>query len=425
MQDNSAKKTTENFTVMAKPVGSACNLRCSYCYYLEADNGLQNAGQPTMTLEMLEIFIKNYIESSPGPVIQFCWHGGEPALADIDFYRQAIALQQKYLPENWECWNNLQTNGTLLDDEWCAFLKEKNFDVGISIDGYKTLHDNFRKDVGGNPTFEKIAASIKRLQTHGIQPDLLCTVTAQAAENPLEVYETLRAFGTRWIQFIPIVVADENGNTTPESVSGEAYGRFLCKIFNQWAYNDLGKVDVQMFAEAAIISAGGTANLCWMAPECGRVLIVEMDGSVYSCDHFVSSEYKIGNISDTALAELVDLPEQKAFGLGKRNNLPAKCLECSWLRFCNGGCPKDRFNQNPNNQPNLNYLCEGFSAFFSYAEKTLEKLMELKNKNLSPASIMEELKAAETLRWKNIGRNDFCPCGSGRKAKHCCLPKRP
>jgi len=424
MRDISVKKATEAFTVMAKPAGSLCNLRCTYCYYLETDNGTKNSQQSVMTYEALEQYIKNYIESSPGPVIQFCWHGGEPALAGIGFYTRAVELQKKHLPAGWECWNNLQTNGTLLDDEWCRFLKENNFDVGISVDGYKALHDNFRKDAAGAPTFDKTAAAVKRLQAHGIQPDLLCTVTALAAENPLEVYTTLRSFGTRWIQFIPIVVLGENGNVSEDSVSGEAYGRFLCKIFNEWAYKDLGRVDVQMFAEAAIVSSGGSSNLCWMAPECGRVLIVEMDGGVYSCDHFVSAQYKIGNIEESSLAELVDLPVQKSFGLAKHDKLPGQCLKCPWLKFCNGGCPKDRFLISQDNQPNLNYLCEGFSSFFSYAHKALEKLMEIKSLGLSPLNIMEELKAEDDLRWKNIGRNDLCPCGSGRKAKQCCLPKR-
>ena len=425
MRDISVKKATEAFTVMAKPAGSLCNLRCTYCYYLETDNGTKNSQQSVMTYEALEQYIKNYIESSPGPVIQFCWHGGEPALAGIGFYTRAVELQKKHLPAGWECWNNLQTNGTLLDDEWCEFLKANSFDVGISIDGYKALHDTFRKDAGGQPTFDKVSAAIKRLQAHGIQPDLLCTVTEAVVQNPLEVYNTLRAFGTRWIQFIPIVVQDENGGVTPDSVNGKTYGDFLCKIFNQWAYNDLGKVDIQMFAEAAIVSAGGDANLCWLAPECGRVLIVEMDGHVYSCDHFVASEYKIGNIADTSLSELVDLPVQKAFGKGKRDNLPSNCLECPWLKLCNGGCPKDRFILSRDNQYNLNYLCDGLSAFFSHAHKTLKKLMELKTLGLTPTNIMAELKAEETLRWKNIGRNDSCPCGSGKKAKHCCLPWRP
>jgi len=241
----------------------------------------------------------------------------------------------------------------------------------------------------------------------------------------LEVYTTLRSFGTQWVQFIPIVVLDENGGVTADSVSGEAYGKFLCKIFNEWAFKDLGKVDIQMFAEAAVIGAGGDANLCWMSPQCGRVLIVEMDGGVYSCDHFVGSEHKIGNIAESSLGEMADLPAQKAFGMDKYAGLPEDCIKCPWLKFCNGGCPKDRFIFSRDNRPNLNYLCEGFKAFFSYAEKPLGKLMELKNLGLSPNNIMEELKASEALRWKNIGRNDFCLCGSGKKAKHCCLPKKP
>ena len=337
------QKTSEPFAVMAKPVGPRCNLQCSYCYYLETEQLHTADRSPRMSDETLEAYIRQYIEASPGPVVPFTWHGGEPTLAGLDFYRLAVALEKKYLPEGWSCWNNLQTNGMLLDDEWCAFLAENHFDIGLSIDGAQWIHDEFRKDRGGNGTYQRAAAAVRRLQAHGIQPDLLCTVTSAAANDPLAVYRALRDLRTGWIQFIPIVRRTEDGQVTPDSVTGKAYGDFLCTVFDEWSQNDLGRTEVQMFAETMLVWSGGAASLCWMAPTCGRVLIVEQDGGVYSCDHFVNPEHRLGSIQDSTLDALVDQPEQIRFGRDKRDSLPEKCRSCAYLPVCNGGCPKDRF----------------------------------------------------------------------------------
>jgi len=294
------------FVVMAKPVGPVCNMACAYCYYLAGIDQYPSPHTFRMTDEVLEQFIRQYIEASPGPTIQFIWHGGEPALAGLDFYRRAVALQQHDLPSGWSCWNNLQTNGLLLDDDWCSFLAENHFDVGLSIDGPAGLHDTFRLDQRGEGTHARAAEAIRRLQAHGIQPDLLCTVTAAAAREPLAVYRTLRDFETGWIQFIPIVRRTVDGQITPDSVTGEAYGRFLCRIFDEWSQHDIGRLNVQFFAELMLVWSGGTANVCWMAPTCGRVPVVEHDGSVYACDHFVRPEYRIGDLATTSLGELIE-----------------------------------------------------------------------------------------------------------------------
>ena len=364
-----------------------------------------------MTDSTLESYIRQYIEASiensTDSTINFVWHGGEPTLAGLDFYKRAVELQKRHCPEGRQCRNNLQTNGILLDEKWCEFLAENNFDIGLSIDGTHRVHDQFRKDHGGKGTYLHAAEGIRRLQAHGIQPDLLCTVTSATAKEPLTVYKTLRDFNTRWIQFIPIVGRQDE-------VSGEAYGNFLCTVFNEWLLNDLGRLDIQFFSETAHVLSGGSAGLCWMAPVCGRVLIIEQDGGIYSCDHYVRPKYRIGNINTTGLSELVNLPFQLNFGESKQTGLPDKCRHCKWLALCNGGCPKDRHPRG------LNKLCAGLEQFFSFATPALSFAIELNKRGLGHEAIMSELQKQLKVIWKDIGRNDPCPCKSGKKAKHCC-----
>ncbi len=417
--------TKDPFVVMVKPMGSACNLRCSYCYYLDAGTRTGKPHQTRMTDEMLEEFIRGYIKASPGPNVSFVWHGGEPTLAGLPFFEKAVALQKKYLPEGFSCWNNLQTNGILLDEEWCRFLAENHFDVGLSIDGASWIHDRFRKDINGNGTYDRTVEAAKRLKAAGIRPDLLCTVTRASSEEPLAVYRALRGLDTGWIQFIPIVCRDEQGNVTPDSVTPEGYGRFLSVIFDEWLQNDLGKLDVQLFAEMATVYAGRPASLCYMAPRCGRVLIVEHDGSVYSCDHFVDGDHRIGNIAETSLGALVDSPLQKKFGGSKEEKLTAKCKRCPWLFLCRGGCLKDRFAVTEDGEEGLYYLCKGMEAFFAHTEKPVKTVMEMVKKGKSPSEISSFFRMEAKKRWEGVGRNDPCPCGSGKKAKNCCWDFRP
>jgi uncharacterized protein len=382
-------RVADPFAVMAKPVGSLCNMNCGYCYYLGADSRGENT---RMSGALLEVFIRRYIEESPGPVVPFTWHGGEPALAGLDFFRLAVELQKRYLPEGWKCWNNLQTNGTLLDDEWAAFLAENRFDVGLSVDGTPELHDRYRKDKGGSGTYERAVTAVRLLQDRGIQPDLLCTVTAATAKEPLAVYRALRELGTGWIQFIPIVRKTPGGELTPESVDGEGYGRFLCEIFDEWLFNDIGKTEVQLFAETARVRSGKLAALCWMAPMCGRVLIVERDGGVYACDHYVTPEYRLGDIAESGLASLVDSPGQRRFGADKFDTLPKQCHKCKWLPLCNGGCPKDRLAVTASGDPGLNVLCAGLKRFFAHSEEPMKRAMALRRRGLGAEAIMAELK---------------------------------
>jgi uncharacterized protein len=406
-------------------VGSRCNLACSYCYYLETEGALHSSDRLRMSDSLLEAYIRQYIEASPGPIVPFTWHGGEPTLAGLNFYRRAVELQQRYLPPGWNCWNNLQTNGILLDDAWCSFLADAHFDVGLSIDGAQWIHDKYRQDRGGHGTYERVVATVRRLQAHGIQPDLLCTVTSDTAAEPLAVYRALRDLNTGWIQFIPIVRRNADGQVTADSVTGEAYGSFLCAVFDEWIRCDVGRLEMQLVAEMSLVWSGGTASLCWMAPTCGRVLILEQDGSVYSCDHFVTREHRLGDIAATSLGELVEAPAQRRFGDKKRDQLPEQCRACKWLTICNGGCPKDRFAVAENGEPGLNFLCSGLRQFFAHAEQPLRRLLELRSQGATPATIMATLRAEAQLRWRGVGRNDPCPCGSGRKAKHCCWFKRP
>jgi uncharacterized protein len=266
---------------------------------------------------------------------------------------------------------------------------------------------------------------VRRLQAHGIQPDLLCTVNSATEKEPLAVYRALKNLNTGWIQFIPIVCRKEDGQIAPESASAKGYGDFLCDIFDEWIFRDIGKLEVQLFAETAMVLNGGAASLCWMAPTCGRAIIVEHDGGVYSCDHFVVPEHRIGSIDIAHLGALVDSKDQLRFGNTKRDNLPAQCRACSSLPLCNGGCPKDRFMTTEDGEPGFNYLCEGLRHFFTHAEKPVRKVIQLRKRGLTAEAIMVELRAEELARWKGIGRNDPCPCGSGRKAKNCCWEKRP
>ena len=371
---------------MVKPVGSHCNLRCRYCYYLPTPQ----LGPPRMTDEVLERFIRQYIAASPGPQISFVWHGGEPTLAGLDFYRRAVELQRRYLPSRWTCWNNLQTNGVLLDDEWCAFLAEHRFDIGLSIDGTRWLHDDQRPSARGDGSYQAAADAIVRLQAHGLRPDLLCTVTAAAAAEPLAVYRNLRRFDTGWVQFIPIAAFDAAGQPTPDSVSGEAYGAFLCAVFDEWALNDLGRLDVQLFAETARMVAGGAPGLCWLAPTCGRALIVEADGGVYSCDHYVTPPHRLGDLLTADLGELADSAAQRRFGEAKRTTLPDQCRACRWLALCHGGCPKDRSTAGAT--PGLNHLCAGLARFFAHATPTLARILDLTRGGATPTATMITLK---------------------------------
>ena len=377
--------------VMAKPVGSRCNMRCAYCYYLDKGKYSESRKQTRMSFGLLEKLIRQTIDASPGPVVSFTWHGGEPTLAGMDFYKKALELERKYLPRGWEAWNNLQTNGLLLNEGWCRFLKENRFDVGLSIDGPAPVHDKNRRFLNGAGTFERVRASIRRLRDAGLEPDLLCTVNDVSQEAPLEVYRALRETGCGWVQFIPVVLRDGSEGILPGSVTPEGYGSFLTAVFDEWVTHDLGVLDVQLFAEMARVLAGGEASLCWMSPVCGHVLIAEEDGAVYSCDHFVDPEHRLGSLREGSLARMAGSAFQRAFGLAKRDTLTGECRACPWLRFCNGGCPKDRFGLSAEGQPGQYWLCPGLKTFFAHAQPILEKVMAMSAQGKKPPETMAVL----------------------------------
>ncbi len=395
--------------MMVKPVGASCNLSCSYCYYLHNEVSMRKR----MSFDNLEKIISSYLTSYKGRVFSFVWHGGEPCLAGLDFYKKAVELQKKYLPEGAECWNNLQTNGLLLDEEWCAFLKKEHFDIGLSIDGIRLVHDTYRKDASGKGTFDAVKEKIALLKEYGIRPDLLCTVSFETAKYAYEVYHSLKSFQTGWIQFIPIVNKNEDGTLKSESVSAEAYGNFLVCVFHQWLYNDLGSCNVQLFMELLNVCLGGGQSLCWLREECGDVLAIECDGEVYSCDHFVNRDNDLGNIGKEDLRLLAGGEKQAAFSR-RKSELSGKCRNCAYLNFCHGGCPKDR------EEDGNNVLCEGLLRLFEEAAEPLEKTAALLKEGKKAKQIMEILRKERKERWKDVSGNAPCPCGSGRKYKHCC-----
>ncbi|MDE3096249.1 MAG: anaerobic sulfatase maturase [Chloroflexota bacterium] len=419
--------TAEPFVVMSKPSGPICNLDCRYCYYL-GKTSLFPAGEHfRMTDTVLEAFVRSFIEASPGPVVHFVWHGGEPALRGLDFYRRALALQERYLPTGWTCINNLQTNGVLLDDAWCAFLAEHRFHVGVSIDGPARLHDACRTDKAGHPTHAQVMRALTRLQRHGIHADVLCTLNAVTAPHPAEVYRFFIDHGVRWLQFLPVVQRTAAGGVSDLSVTPEAMGTFLCTVFDEWIRNDVERIAVQIFVECFRVCLGESASLCVMAETCGRALAMEHDGSVYSCDHFVEPAHRLGDVVADGLAALVDTHAQVAFGRAKRDALPRACRACPVLSFCNGGCPKDRFAATVDGEPGLNYLCTGYRRFFEHAAPYLRRMVELTRLHRPAAAIMAEVReeAADSGQaWRRAPRNAPCPCGSGRKYKHCCLATR-
>ena len=396
------------FALMVKAAGSSCNMNCRYCYYLNN----QTSSKSFMSEGSLEKLIRNYLSCESGPVFSIVWHGGEPTLRGLDFYRKAVGLEKKYLKPGCECWNNLQSNGLELNEEWCQFLKENRFDVGISIDGTKLVHDTYRKDNAGNATYDRICENIRMLKRYGVRADLLCTINSESVKDPYQVYKSLRELDSGWIQFIPIVNRDENGVLSEESVNGEDYGDFLCTVFHQWLYQDLGKCNVQLFAEILNHYNGGKQSLCWLREECGDVLVVEHDGKVYSCDHFVNEDHLLGDI-DTPFDVLLESEIQRSFAYGKR---PAceKCRSCRYLSLCNAGCVKDRDGSGEN------VLCEGLYRLFECSDEPFRRTLELLHQGMSAADVRAILKRERKEKWKHVKGNDLCPCGSGRKYKHCC-----
>lgn len=427
---------TKPFHVMTKPIGPICNLDCKYCFYLEKEKLYPDTRKWAMRPEVLETYIQQYIEEQPTDEVQFAWQGGEPTLLGVEFFRKAVALQAKYANGK-TIHNALQTNGTLLSDEWCEFLAKHHFLIGISIDGPQSLHDFYRVDKGDLPTFEKVMRGLACLKKHKVEFNTLTTVTRHNSTFPLEVYRFLKEIGSRFLQFIPIAerisqIATTDGLTlvspafsdrasvTSWSVDPKQYGRFLCAIFNEWVRRDVGQVYVQLFDVSLEIWLGLEPSLCVFRKTCGSAMAMEHSGDIYSCDHFVYPQNKLGNIMEAGLAALVDSPRQQKFGNDKNDTLPKYCRDCEVRFACNGECPKHRFAYTPDGEPGLNYLCSGYKMFFRHIDPYMRFMAEELRQKRAPANIMRVL---GTLQGKP-GRNQPCPCGSGRKYKHCCQRNR-
>ncbi len=388
---------------MAKPIGATCNLNCTYCYYLEKQKLYPKNGSVRMTDEMLEFFIRQYIGVQQVPVVQFVWQGGEPSLLGLDYFKRVVVLQRKYA-EGKRIENSFQTNGTLLDDEWCAFFKEHNFLIGISIDGPKHVHDAYRSYRNGQPSFDHVMRGVKLLQKHKVDFNTLTVVHRQTPRHAIEIYKFLKEIGSQYLQFIPIVervnkvIDPETLNLVPPSqhdaevtewsVLPEDYGNFLNTIFQQWVKADVGKVFVQQFDATLANWVGENPGICVFSPTCGDSVVVEHNGDVYSCDHYVYPEYKLGNIKQTTLFGLGLSERQQTFGQNKLTTLPKQCRECKFRFACHGECPKHRFLTTSDGEYGLNYLCVAFKKFFTHVTPYMNFMAnELKN-NRSPANVM-------------------------------------
>ena len=423
-----SEKTVPAFHVMLKPRGAICNLDCSYCYYL-AKELLYPGSRFRMASDLLEDYTRQYIEAQRVPEVTFAWQGGEPTLMGLDFFRLALQFQQKYLRPGMHIQNTLQTNGTILDDEWCSFFREHHFLIGLSLDGPRAMHDAYRVDKGGKPTFDRVMEGVAMLKKHGVEFNILTTLHAANVDHPSEVYHFLRdEVGTQYMQFIPIVEPEKETHlqgedaVTNRSVTARQYGDFLIAIFDEWVRRDVGRVYVQIFEVALAAWVGAPKGLCIFEETCGAALAMEHNGDVYSCDHFVEPTYKLGNLKQRPLLAMVNSQQQYRFGQAKRDTLPRYCRECPVLFVCNGGCPKDRILSTPDGEPGLNYLCEGYKAFFTHIDRPMRRMAEELQAERSPANIMYFLAQEEQelqRRFAQAGRNDPCPCGSGHKFKKC------
>ena len=390
--------------VMAKPVGAACNLQCSYCYYLEKSR-LYDASSQLMNDEMLELFIREYIHSQTTLEVLFTWHGGEPLLRPISFYERALELQRQYANGR-RIANCIQTNATLIDDEWCEFFRKNNFLVGVSIDGPQMMHDSLRTSRRGESSYRDVMRGLRLLNRHRVEWNAMATVNAANVEHPLEFYRYFRdELDCQFLQFTPVVerrymsggesrlmhAAEPSGELVPYSVTAEQWGRFLCAIFDEWVRHDVGRMFVQLFDSTLANWVGEAVGVCTMSKYCGHAAVIEHNGDVYSCDHFVFPEYKLGNLNEKSLSEMMYGRQQSEFGEAKHNTLPRQCRECKYEFACHGECPRNRFLTTADGEPGLNYLCTGYHAFFSHAATAMDYMRRQLQQGRPPANVMKWL----------------------------------
>ena len=400
--DNIATPFAKPLYVMLKPAGAHCNLACKYCYYLEKNNLYQNSHRHLMSDEMLEQFTREYIEAQTMPQVLFTWHGGEPLMRSIDFYKKALALQKKYAHGK-QIDNVIQTNGTLLTDEWCEFFAKNHWLVGISIDGPQEYHDHYRVTPAGKPSWEKVMQGIQLLKKHRVEWNAMAVVNAYNAEHPLEFYHFFRDNGCQYLQFTPIVerlTEHEDGRTlasladdreiplTDASVTPQQWGNFLCTIFDDWVRHDVGKTFVEIFDCTLANWMGVLPGICAYSKECGHAGVMEHNGDVYSCDHFVFPEYKLGNIKDQSLIDMLYGEKQQAFSRLKHTSLPRQCKECDMEFACHGECPKNRFEKDKYGEPGLNYLCQGYYQYYTHVAPYMDFMKRELLAQRPPANIM-------------------------------------
>jgi uncharacterized protein len=399
--------------VVAKPTGPVCNLNCEYCFYLEKQALFAPGEQYRMSDDVLSTFIANYISSQPTPVVEFVWQGGEPTLLGIDFFKRVVELQKPFIGLK-SISNSLQTNGTLLTDEWCVFLKKNKFMVGISLDGPKEIHDRYRRDPGGRGTFDKVMRGLRLLQKHKVDYNVLSSVARETARHPLKVYRFLRGEGVEFIQFSPVVERvpdarsrqhglrlaepasldkeEQQTEVTGWTVLPEEWGDFLLAVYEEWVRHDVGKVFVMNFEWALNAWIGNPSPVCIHAEQCGRSVVLEHNGDVYACDHCVYPEYRLGNIMADDLLQMVEKSRRQGFGEEKETALPRWCRECEVLAACRGGCPKHRFAMTYYNEPGLLYLCEGYKKFFRHIRKYCRVMTQLLENGLPVSYVMKALK---------------------------------
>jgi len=407
------------FHLLTKPVGPVCNLDCQYCFYLEKEKLYPDETQWRMSDAVLEEYVRQYIHSQPAPEINFAWQGGEPTLLGVDFFRKVVALQKKFAGHK-TISNAIQTNGTLLDDEWCDFLAANKFLVGLSLDGPAALHDTFRVDKRRQPTFDQVMRGLTLLKQHRVDFNTLTVVNRANSQQPLEVYRFLKSVGSQFLQFIPLVeraAPAEMKNAgydfaspplpgrmetvsavTSWSVEAEQYGNFLCAIFDEWVRQDVGETFVQLFDVALGNWLGLGSSLCVFAEKCGVALALEHNGDLYSCDHYVYPRHKLGNVMNQSLGAMVNSPRQIKFGNDKLDSLPTFCRECDVRFACNGECPKHRFLPAPGGENGLNYLCAAYKKFFHHIDPHMKTMARLLEHDQAPARIMDLLRNPASLR---------------------------
>ncbi len=428
---------TRPFHLLAKPTGATCNLDCKYCFFLSKET-LYPGDSFRMSDDLLDTYIRQLLEAHPAQEVSVAWQGGEPTMMGLPFFERAMACVEKYQQPGQTIQHTIQTNGILLNDEWGEFLKRHNFLVGLSIDGPKEMHDTYRVNKGGAGSFDQVFKAWETLRRHEVDVNILCTLHAANADHPLEVYRYFRdVLKTEFIQFIPIVerttqdflplanlgwserpggdrplYLQQGGLVTERSITAEKFGCFLIAIFDEWVKRDVGKVFVQTF-DAALGSWVGQRGLCIFSPTCGSALALEHNGDLYSCDHYVEPDYRLGNIAETPMAELVASEQQHAFGQYKLTSLPQYCVNCDVRFACHGECPRNRFISTPDGEPGLNYLCAGYKAFFQHVRPAMDTMAKL---------IRQGRLAEEIMQFQPVlrqGRNEKCACGSGKKFKQC------